>query len=133
MSGNGMEYLKTPAEVAAFDLSQQQQADIHELQQQITELQAHVEVLREAFTEMDKQLISMGSKGTVLKTSVYQDALRAFDQTPKQSLASHDGATLRVFASTMNMIGLAHIDDDTLDQYISQLREQANSVINNKE
>ena len=127
MSGNGMEHLRTPEEVAAFDLSQQQ-ADIHELQQQITELQAHVEVLREAFTEMDKQLISMGSKGTVLKTSVYQDALRAFDQTPKQSYKHLQADGIEEMINSMSSLDAGYgamYGRKSIEFYVKMLREQA--------
>ena len=52
--------------------------------EEIADLQNTINALREAFTEMDKQLISMGSKGATLKTSAYQDALRAFSKAPAQ-------------------------------------------------
>ena len=121
MSGNGMEHLRTPDEVAAFDLRQQQQAEIHELQ-------AHVEVLREAFTEMDKQLISMGSKGTVLKTSVYQDALRAFDQTPKQSYKHLQADGIEEMINSMSSLDAGYgamYGRKSIEFYVKMLREQA--------
>ena len=128
MSGNGMEHLRTPDEVAAFDLRQQQQAEIHELQQQNAELQAHVAVLTEGLNKVASGTLDdfpPFRHASSQALSGYAKKLK--NQTPKQSLKNLQADGIDEMLSQLQDPNYPPmmLDRDSIEEYADQLREQA--------
>lgn len=129
MSGNGMEHLKTPDEVAAFDLSQQQQAEIHELQQQNAELQAHVEVLSEGLNKVASGTLDdfpPFRHASSQALSGYAKKLK--NQTPKQSYKHLQADGIEEMINSMSSLDTGYgamYGRKSIEFYVKMLREQA--------